>query len=239
MMESFDIHTKIGQLVSERPARSRILDRYGLDYCCGGKRTVEDACRRKGIDPDSVLAELEALDAEGVPQDDPIAGMSMTELADHIEETHHAYLRSELPRLTRLVNKVTAVHGDAHEWLEETRTVFASLVAELEPHMMKEEEILFPMIREIEGAGSSRVFHCGTVENPIRVMEHEHDNAGRALERLRTLTKGFAIPEGACNSFRAMLDGLETLEADLHDHIHKENNVLFVQAAQAATRVTN
>jgi regulator of cell morphogenesis and NO signaling len=238
-MESFDIHTKIGHLVAERPARSRILDRYGLDYCCGGKRTVEDACHRRGIDPDSVLAELEALDAEGVPQDNLIASMSMTELADHIEETHHAYLRSELPRLTRLVNKVTAVHGDAHEWLEEVRTVFASLVAELEPHMMKEEQILFPMIREIEKTGGAGVVHCGSIENPIQVMEHEHDNAGQALERLRTLTKDFAIPEGACNSFRAMLDGLETLEADLHDHIHKENNVLFVQATQAATRVAH
>ena len=238
-METLDIHMQIGHLVAERPARSRIFDRYGLDYCCGGKRTVEDACRRRGIDPDPVLAELEALDAEVVPQDDPIAGMSMTELADHIEETHHAYLRSELPRLARLVDKVTTVHGEVHAWLEEVRTVFAGLVAELEPHMMKEEQILFPMIRELERAGSSRVFHCDTIENPIRVMEHEHDNAGQALDRLRNITNGFAIPEGACNSFRAMLDGLETLEADLHDHIHKENNVLFVRAAQAAARSTN
>ena len=134
-METLDIHIQIGHLVAERPARSRIFDRYGLDYCCGGKRTVEDACRRRGIDPDPVLAELEALDAEVVPQDDPIAGMSMTELADHIEETHHAYLRSELPRLARLVDKVTAVHGEAHAWLEEVRTVYVGLVAELEPHM--------------------------------------------------------------------------------------------------------
>jgi regulator of cell morphogenesis and NO signaling len=179
-----------------------------------------------------VLADLEALDATVVPQDDPIAGMSMTELADHIEETHHTYLRSELPRLTRLVNKVTAVHGQAHAWLDEVRTVYAGLVTELEPHMMKEEQILFPMIREIEKSGSSGAVYCGTIENPIRVMEHEHDNAGEALARLRTLTDGFAMPEGACNSFRAMLDGLETLEADLHQHIHKENNVLFVRAAE-------
>jgi regulator of cell morphogenesis and NO signaling len=229
---------QIGQLVADRPARSRVFDHHGLDYCFGGKRTIEDACTRRGIDPDPVLAELEALDAEVVPQDDPIAGMSMTELADHIEETHHAYLRSELPRLTRLVDKVTAVHGETHGWLEEVRSVYAGLVAELEPHMMKEEQILFPMIRDIERPGSGRAVHCGTIENPIRVMEHEHDNAGQALERLRTLTNGFAIPEGACNSFRAMLDGLETLEADLHNHIHKENNVLFVRAAQAAAGST-
>jgi regulator of cell morphogenesis and NO signaling len=234
-MTTFDVHRQIGQLVAERPARSRVFDRHGLDYCCGGKRTIEDACRRRGVDPDPVLADLAALDAEVVPQDDPIAGMSMTELADHIEVTHHAYLRSELPRLTRLVAKVTAVHGATHAWLEEVQTVYAGLVAELEPHMMKEEQILFPMIREIEKSGSGGAVHCGTIENPIRVMEHEHDNAGEALERLRTLTNGFAIPEGACNSFRAMLDGLETLESDLHQHIHKENNVLFVQAAQAAT----
>jgi regulator of cell morphogenesis and NO signaling len=236
-MATFDAHMQIGQLVAERPARSRVFDHHGLDYCCGGKRTIEDACSRRGIDPDPVLSELEALDAEVVSQHDPIAGMSMTELADHIEETHHTYLRSELPRLARLVDKVTAVHGKAHSWLEEVSTVYAGLVAELEPHMMKEEQILFPMIRDIESGGGVAV-HCGAIENPIRVMEHEHDNAGQALERLRTLTNGFAIPEGACNSFRAMLDGLETLEADLHSHIHKENNVLFVRAAQAAAGST-
>lgn len=231
-MTTLDMHMQIGQLVAERPARSRVFDHHGLDYCCGGKRTIEDACRRRGVDPDPVLADLEALDATVVPHDDPIAGMSMTELADHIEETHHTYLRSELPRLTRLVDKVTAVHGQAHAWLEEVRTVYAGLVAELEPHMMKEEQILFPMIREIEKSGTNSAVHCGTIENPIRVMEHEHDNAGEALARLRTLTDGFGIPEGACSSFRAMLDGLETLEADLHRHIHKENNVLFVRAAE-------
>ena len=238
-MTTLDMHMQIGQLVAERPARSRVFDRHGLDYCCGGKRTIEDACRRRGVDPDPVLAELAALDAEVVPQNDPIADMSMTELADHIVETHHAYLRSELPRLARLVDKVTAVHGETHAWLDEVRTVYADLVAELEPHMMKEEQILFPMIRQIEKSGSSGAVHCGTIENPIRVMEHEHDNAGAALDRLRTLTNGYAIPEGACNSFRAMLDGLETLEADLHQHIHKENNVLFVRAAQAARGSTS
>jgi regulator of cell morphogenesis and NO signaling len=185
------------------------------------------------VDPAVVLTDLKDLEAEGGPSDDPISGMSMTELADHIEQTHHAYLRSELPRLTRLVDKVTSVHGEAHAWLEDVRTVFAGLVAELEPHMMKEEQILFPMIRDIESGGSG-ASHCGSIENPIRVMEHEHDNAGQALERLRELTNGFVAPDGACNSFRAMLDGMETLEADLHQHIHKENNVLFVRAAEAA-----
>jgi len=229
---NLDVHTTVGEAVADRPARSRVLERLGIDYCCGGRQTVEEASIRLGLDPETVLAELLADDL-GTPDDGAApVNMSMTELADHIEATHHSYLRAELPRLAGLADKVVAAHGQKYPWVEEVQFVQAALAAELYPHMLKEEQILFPLIRQLDGASTLPPVHCGTVNNPIHVMEHEHDNAGAALRGLRTLTNGFAVPEGACNTFRAWFDGLAALELDLHAHIHKENNVLVVGAAE-------
>ena len=237
-MNELEIQT-VGQMVVERPQRSRVFDRLHIDYCCGGKRTLEEACTKRGLDLKTVLAELEAFDAEANTQPDAVrpANLTMTELADDIERTHHAYLREELPRLGNLVKKVSAVHGQAHPWLSGLTSVYAELVAELEPHMLKEEQILFPMIRELDQAATAPSFHCGSVGNPIRMMELEHQNAGAALDRIREMTTDYEIPEGACNSFRAMLSGLEHLEADLHLHIHKENEILFPKASEMEAKL--
>ena len=226
-------------MVVERPQRSRVFDRLHIDYCCGGKRTLEEACTKRGLDLKTVIAELEAFDAEAEAQGDAVrpANLTMTELADDIERTHHAYLREELPRLGDLVKKVSAVHGQAHPWLTGLTSVYAELVAELEPHMLKEEQILFPLIRELDQATTTPSFHCGSVGNPIRMMEMEHQNAGAALDRIREMTTDYEIPEGACNSFRAMLSGLEHLEADLHLHIHKENEILFPKASEMEAKL--
>jgi regulator of cell morphogenesis and NO signaling len=156
----------------------------------------------------------------------------MTELADHIEQTHHAYLREELPRLTGLVGKIREVHGERHPKLVEVQRVFLGLRDELMMHMMKEEQVLFPMIRQMEASDNEPSFDCGSVDNPIRVMEHEHDNAGNALARLNELTGGYLPPADACNTYRATLSGLQELELDLHLHIHKENNILFPRASE-------
>lgn len=232
-MRTLDTQNQIGRLVAERPARSRVFESYGIDYCCGGKRTLAEACERKGIDATRVLEDLVAIEEVGTADVENPKEMSLTALADHIEATHHVYLRRELPRLDRMVDKVFTVHGETHEWLADVKTTFADLVAELMPHMMKEEQILFPMIREIDRGGDSRQTPFGSVNNPIRAMEKEHANAGEALLRLRTITNGYTPPEGACNTFRAMLDGLSELEADTHEHIHKENNILFPRASLA------
>ena len=237
-MNELEIQT-VGQMVVERPQRSRVFDRLHIDYCCGGKRTLEEACTTRGLDLKTVIAELEAFDAEAEAQPDAVrpANLTMTELADDIERTHHAYLREELPRLGDLVKKVSAVHGQAHPWLAGLTSVYAELVAELEPHMLKEEQILFPLIRELDQAATAPSFHCGSVGNPIRMMEMEHQNAGAALGRIREMTTDYEIPEGACNSFRAMLSGLEHLEADLHLHIHKENEILFPKASEMEAKL--
>lgn len=225
-------HTQtVGSLVTEHPGRARVFERYGIDYCCGGKMPLEKACRQAGADTGQVIKELQQLDHSQVPDAQRDWNQArMTELADHIEQTHHVYLRSELPRLTAMVAKIREVHGENHPHLLEVEKVYAALRDELMTHMMKEEQVLFPMIRQMEASDERPSFHCGSVNNPIRAMEHEHDNAGAALARLHKLTDGYAPPADACNTYRATLSGLHELEQDLHLHIHKENNILFPKA---------
>jgi regulator of cell morphogenesis and NO signaling len=155
---------------------------------------------------------------------------TLTELCDHIEQTHHAYLKTELPRLEGIIAKVLSAHGANHPALQAVRSAFADLKAELEPHLFKEERILFPAIRQLEQSAVKLHFPFGTVRNPIQVMEHEHENAGAALQRIRQATANFQVPSDACNTYRVMLVGLEQLEQNMHQHVHKENNILFPRA---------
>jgi len=232
-MLTLDPTATVGSFVRQKPSRSRVFESLKIDYCCGGKIPLDQACEKKGIDAAEVMKQIEACDTAAETSDLTDAdSMTLTELADHIEATHHAYLREELPRLDFMTEKVSRVHGEKDERLFRMRDAFVALKAELEPHMMKEEKILFPLIRQLEASQSSSEFHCGSVANPIRQMEHEHDQAGNALEILREVTDGYVPPEWACNTYRAMLDSVEKLEADMHQHVHKENNVLFVKALE-------
>lgn len=232
-MLTLDPTATVGSFVRQKPSRSRVFESLKIDYCCGGKTPLHQACEKKGIDAAEVMKQIEASDAAAETSDLTDAdSMTLTELADHIEATHHAYLREELPRLDFMTEKVSRVHGEKDERLFRMREAFVALKAELEPHMTKEEKILFPLIRQLEASQSSSEFHCGSVANPIRQMEHEHDQAGNALEILREVTDGYEPPEWACNTYRAMLDSLQKLEADMHQHVHKENNVLFVKALE-------
>ena len=164
------------------------------------------------------------------------AGMSLTELIDHIERTHHAYLRSELSRLDTILEMIASAHGDKDPRLPRVRNTFLALAAELSSHLMKEERILFPLVRQLEASDTVPMFHCGTLANPIRQMQLEHDDLGSALGRLRELTDGFTAPEWASDSHRAVLDALAHLESDTHQHTQKENNVLFPRALEMEQR---
>jgi len=231
-MSTIQTTETVGELVAHHPALSRVFEAVGVDYCCGGKRTLDQACQQEGLDPVALVAMLE----QAAATDDhaelvDAAAMSLTELADHIEQTHHAYLRRELPRLDALTDKVSTVHGQSDPRLRDVHATLRGLANELMSHMMKEEQVLFPMIRQLETSRELPVFHCGAIENPIRQMELEHHDAGAALERLRSLTDDYTPPDWACNTYRAMLDALAGLERDLHQHIHKEDNVLFPRAA--------
>lgn len=233
-MATIDIQMTVGELVKDRPARSRIFEQFKIDYCCGGKIPLAQACEKKGLNPQEVLTRIQSDDVTDSQLVDADA-MKLTELADHIEQTHHAYLKQELPRLDQMTEKVARVHGEHEPRLHQIRQVFLGFQEELLNHMMKEERILFPMIRQLEQAQAPLQFHCGSLANPIRMMEYEHANAGSALEQFRQLSDDFTPPPWACNTFRAMYDALNRVELDMHQHVHKENNVLFPKAISLET----
>jgi regulator of cell morphogenesis and NO signaling len=219
-----DVRT-LADLVTAHPGAARTLERHGLDYCCHGDRSLVDACRTAGLDPEVIAAELSTDELAGGPE--PWAHLGVAALVDHVEAVHHRFLWEELPRVGELVGKVVGVHGERHPELAEVATVFAVLRAELEPHLAKEEQVLFPMIRQLADATTPPTFHCGRISTPISVMLREHDQAGELLAELRALTDGYRAPDDACASYRACYEGLAGIEADTHLHVHKENNVLF------------
>ena len=237
---SLTLETPVGAVVAERIGRARVFERLGIDYCCHGATPLGEACALRALDPESVVAALAASDAQGEGEGDDrtdYAALAASALADHIEATHHAYLKTELPRLSCLIETVVAAHRARHPELDELADTFETLRHELESHLMKEERILFPLVRQLERATTAFPIHCGTVDNPIRVMEHEHEIAGSALERLRNLTGDYQPPSDGCASLQSLYDALARLEADMHQHIHKENNILFPRAAALEARL--
>lgn len=233
----FTAETTLGAIVAAQPALARVFERLGLDYCCGGRQTLAAACARTNLEVHTLVATLAGAAAAigATPTEADPAGMTLTQLADHIEQTHHVYVKAELPRLAEMAERVARKHGWRDARLAEVLQTVMGLAEEMFSHMQKEEMILFPLVRQIE-AGSGDGFHCGSIANPIRVMEAEHESAGRATARLRELTDGFTPDAEACNTHRALLAGLADFEADLHRHVHKENNILFPRAIERASR---
>lgn len=230
---------KIGDIVAAQPLLARVFERIGIDYCCGGKKTLAEACAAKGLDAHTVAVLLYAVtqvEASASPEVDA-AAMSLSALADHIEQTHHTYLKRELPELVEKAEHVATKHGWRDERLTEIAATVRGLAEEMFQHMAKEEQILFPIVRELERGEGGAAGHCGSIANPISVMEAEHDFAGGAVARLRELTDGFTPKPDDCNTHRAMLAGFAQLEADLHRHVHKENNVLFPRALALETQL--
>ena len=217
-----DASRSLGELVAERPARARVFESVGLDYCCRGKRSLVDAAEAAGLDVDAVVADLAAVIEPG---DADVDALSPAELVDHIESTHHVYLHQELPALDALAAKVAGVHGGRHPELAEVARLVTELRADLEPHLVKEEQVLFPAIRRLAEGPADLPF--GSISNPIRVMMTEHEHAGRLLAELRAATQGFTVPADGCASYRSLYERLPAMEADTFRHIHLENNVLF------------
>jgi regulator of cell morphogenesis and NO signaling len=220
---------RVADLVLEQPSRSRVFERFGIDYCCGGKTPLSVACADRGVDPGEVAQALDDLVPAEADDDVDWRDRPVAELCDHIVSHHHAYVRSELQPLRLLVNKVAAAHGDVHPELLDVRATFAGLADELEQHMVTEEQVLFPACVALD-AGEDSGFAFGSVENPIGVMLHEHDEVAGGLAGLRALTHDYEVPPDACASYRSMLDRLQTLELDTHRHVHEENNILFPRA---------
>lgn len=243
-MSWIDLSTPVGEIVARCPGTSRIFDRAGVDFCCGGKRSLAEACRLGGLTADHLLAELEAELAAVVDEPDlSLVDAPLQALGRYIVERFHVPLREELPRLGRMAARVLEVHGAAHpEVVPALARLYVGFRVALEEHMAKEEDTLFPAIdrlEELEGfelLAEARRSDAGSLAAPrlcdlIRSLEAEHDEAGAALSRMHALTGGFAPPAGACNTFRALYDGLACLEKEMHLHVHLENSVLFPRAA--------
>jgi regulator of cell morphogenesis and NO signaling len=231
-MTSLSTETPVAELVTDQPGRARIFEELGIDYCCGGDHSLAEACRKNDLDPDTVVRMLDAAVQSGTENTTDWRNAALGTLIDHIVDTHHDYLRRELPRLEQLLTRVVQAHGAEVAWLEPTLEVFQTLKLDLDTHMMSEEERVFPSIRALATNGTSP--NDGLDENGIEKMIREHDDAGTALERLRDLTNDFTPPADACPKFRAAMDGLEELETDMHQHVHKENNILFPRARSLA-----
>lgn len=241
-MNKLTTNTAVKDIVVRYPQTRPVLERLGIDYCCGGNVPLAQAAQLAGIGADQALADLEEeLKVRGESAARDWSAASLTELADHIEQTHHVFMKEQLPRLAGLLGRTLQAHKDRHgDMLHRLKHCFISLKTDIELHLAKEEQILFPLIRQMElhrqGRGPVPDMHCGTIANPIRQMEHEHDCAGEILQQIRTVTADFRLPEDACNTFKALYDGLQDLESDLHEHIHLENNILFPRAVGLEAR---
>lgn len=223
----------VRELALEIPQAARVFESLGIDYCCGGMKPLAEACKSAGVPTEQVLSKLKlAQQAPELKQAQDWQTASFADLIAHIVSTHHEYLRQELPRIGNLFSKVYAAHGTRHGELHEMEVTFSALADELLSHLMKEEQILFPYLVQTEqGAAPHTCF--GSVKNPIRMMMSEHDSAGEALRRMRTLSRDYTVPTDACMSYGKLFGALRGLEADLHQHIHLENNILFPRAVGA------
>jgi regulator of cell morphogenesis and NO signaling len=228
--------TRIAEIAAGNPATIRIFQRFGIDFCCGGKRPLREACAEKQMTFGELRAELETAGAPGSTEM-PAADAALSELVRFIVDEYHADLRGELPRLGQMAAKVLDGHGAKHpDVLPALASTFRELRDEVEEHMIKEERVLFPYIERLEALGAAGqglpASPFGSIQAPIGMMEHEHETVARALVRLRELTGGYVPPADACNTFRGLYHGLAELEGALHEHIHLENNVLFPRAAR-------
>lgn len=230
----------VADLVAEDYRKAAVFKKYGIDFCCGGGRTVAAVCEKKGLDYETLAAELHAVAQTPPVRDD--AGRDLDELTRHIVGTHHAYVREKSPMIREFMAKVARVHGHANPEVVRIAECFEAVAAELDAHMMKEEQVLFPWIERMaearrEGRRLERPFF-GTVQNPIRMMEAEHEEAGDLMKEIRRLSDDFTPPDHACNTYRVAYFMLAEFEADLHRHIHLENNILFPKAAMLERELT-
>jgi regulator of cell morphogenesis and NO signaling len=226
----------VRELALENSSATRIFEKLGIDYCCGGNKPLEEACQEAGLSFEEVQRELDSAQQQSQPVSRDWQRESLSELIAHINATHHKFVRTEITRLGPLFEKVCGVHGKNHPELLHIHALFRGLAQELTSHMMKEEMVLFPAVVRMEEAVTEGEpilpAPFGSFANPVAMMEYEHDSAGDALRAIRAGSNGYVAPEGACASYQALYRALAEFEADLHQHIHLENNILFPRALQ-------
>lgn len=227
----------VREIALEMPATTRVFEAYKIDYCCHGNTMFDDACQSAGAASSEVTKKIEGvIYSSNAQESESFTTLTLNQLIDHILEKHHAYTESEIHQLTPLMEKVASRHGEHNPYLFELKEIFKDVCDDLGPHMLKEEGVLFPYIRELETnfsleiQGSTPRF--GTVANPVRVMKIEHEKVGDLLSKMRSLSNDYLLPDGACPSFTALYHRFTDLERDIHQHIHLENNLLFPKAIE-------
>jgi regulator of cell morphogenesis and NO signaling len=228
-------NTKVAEIAAESLAAIRVFQKHGIDFCCGGQRPLSDVCAGKGITEDALIRELTEAMAGPSADNTDWNTASLRSLMTHIVDKHHAYLKAEFPRIQAWLDKVYSKYADQDPAsIGVLPGMYEALRSEIEAHLEKEEVILFPWIARfeasVEGGGTPVPLPFGTFDNPIRVMEHEHENAGGVLRAMRSATNDYTVPEHACRTYRALFEALAELEADLHLHIRLENNILHPRA---------
>jgi len=234
--------SKIGEIVAENFRAAQVFEKYGLDFCCGGKKSIDEACQNKGINKDELIKTLTDINENG---NRTMADFNLWKpdfLIDYIVNNHHIYVNRSLPVISTHADKVASKHGENHPEVETIARLFADIKNELEAHMQKEERMLFPYIKHLQelesSSGEASYPPFGTIENPIRMMEMEHDAAGRIMEEINSLSSSYTVPEDACTTYRVLYQELKEFEDDLHVHIHLENNILFPKAIQLEKKLT-
>lgn len=231
----------IGELVAKDFRKAQVFKKYGIDFCCGGKKSIQQVCEEKGLDANVVEKELQAIPDASTSNETDYASWEPSFLADYIVNVHHKYVREAIPALYEYTYKIARVHGGRHPELLEIAKHFTNVANELEAHMPKEERVLFPFIKQLVEAKKSGVQldkpAFGSIQNPINMMEMEHEAAGESLEAIRALSNDFALPVDACATYTVAFKKLQEFEDDLHRHIHLENNILFPKAIELEKEV--
>lgn len=240
---NFNDQTKVKDIALSNPGARQVLEDAGLDYCCGGGKSLQEACLHADVPSEDILTRLRENSRDVTPDDANWTSAPLSDLTRHIRERHHQYVRQAIVRIQPLLDRVEAKHGKNHSGIADIQRLFAEVGREMIMHMRKEEQILFPYIDALERAVNTHASveppFFQTVRNPIHAMMQEHDAAGDLVRQIRSLTSEYAAPADACTSFRALYEALREFEADLHQHVHLENNVLFPRAVELEASATN
>lgn len=235
--KTFTSETKTKDIALSSPQARQVLEEAGVDYCCGGGKSLHDACLTAGVSAEEILGRLRENSKNVNPEAANWVTAPLGDLTRHIRDEHHRYVRAAISRIEPLLNKVNGKHGPAHPELATIQALFGQVGREMLMHMQKEEYVLFPYIEAMEraanGNGSLEKPFFQTVRNPIQTMMKEHDAAGDLVRQIHEASAGYTPPAGACTSFKALYGELKEFEADLHQHVHLENNILFPRAAEA------
>jgi regulator of cell morphogenesis and NO signaling len=238
---NFNDETKVKDIALSNPAATQILEDAGLDYCCGGGKSLHEACLHANVSPEEILNRLRENSKHVSPNEANWTSAPLGDLTRHIRERHHQYVREAIARVQPLLDKVEAKHGRNHAEITDIRRLFTEVGREMIMHMQKEEQILFPYIDALEkansGHGSVEPPFFQTVKNPIHAMMKEHDAAGELVKQIRKASSEYTAPADACTSYKALYQDLREFELDLHQHVHLENNILFPRSVEMETAV--